>query len=138
MHAGAGLAVKEFTAPPSSSKRSVQAQPLAGGALRLGDLLGRHFDGDLLPMHRRLIATGDRSEVEPFVGRDEVNRHLATGCIENAELEESLRVRLGFSQWRELRAGHLITSHRFRFPIVGTGICPAGALVTGAILLQRL
>ena len=68
----------------------MQPKPLACGALRLGNVFRRHFAGDLLAMEGRLAIAADGSEVEPFVGGDEILLDIAANRIEHAEIEELL------------------------------------------------
>src|SRR5579871_1081125 len=91
------LALKAVTSRDCGRVRpSVQAEPVARGPLRLGDLPRRHLAGDLLPVQRRLAVAADRGEVEPFVRGDEVGGDLPSGRVENAELEEALIDLLAF------------------------------------------
>src|SRR3954453_1171791 len=63
-------------------------EPGARRALGLGYLYSRHFQRDLGPARLGLLVAPHRRQVEPFMRRHEILRHVATDRVERAEIEK--------------------------------------------------
>ena len=108
----------------------VAGEPGAGLTLRFGDFAAGHLIGDVGAAILGFLGTGERGEVEPLMGADQVHRATAgSGRIGNAEIEQGIVEIKAIAREAGHRSKIAVISHHKDVSAKGACIGPMGQRV---------